>query len=66
MFSDGFADQFGGPLGRKIGTSNFLQLLQQNAHLITEEQNTTISNYFSEWKGNNDQIDDVLVAGIRV
>lgn len=66
MFSDGYADQFGGSLGRKIGTSNLLQLLQQNAHLTTEEQNTTINNYFSEWKGNNDQIDDVLVAGIRV
>ena len=66
IFSDGYADQFGGPTGKKFGARQMRELLQSVAHLPTSEQKEIIISHFDEWKGNHNQLDDVLVIGIRL
>lgn len=66
LFSDGFVDQFGGTHGKKFMTKNFKELLS-NIH--TEPmalQKMTIEQTFSKWQSNREQVDDVLVIGIKV
>jgi serine phosphatase RsbU (regulator of sigma subunit) len=65
LFSDGFADQFGGPLGKKFKYQSFRKMLCSVSHLPMTEQLQKIRNIFNEWKGNNQQLDDVLVLGFR-
>jgi serine phosphatase RsbU (regulator of sigma subunit) len=65
-FTDGFADQFGGPKGKKFKYRQFEELLVANSHLPMEEQREKLDRAFSEWKGNLEQVDDVLVIGIRI
>ncbi|MBP9069828.1 MAG: SpoIIE family protein phosphatase [Bacteroidia bacterium] len=66
MFSDGFADQFGGPRGKKFMLSNMQKLLLSNINQPMDVQKTNISNAFKDWKDSLEQIDDVLVIGIRI
>lgn len=66
IFSDGYADQFGGPKGKKLMYRKFKELLLSIQEKNMEEQNTTINNYFEEWKGDMEQIDDVCVIGVRI
>jgi serine phosphatase RsbU (regulator of sigma subunit) len=75
MSSDGYADQFGGPRGKKFMVKRFQQLLMEIHALPMEEQKVRIENAFDEWKnwtnaeGNTkklEQVDDVLVIGFRV
>lgn len=63
IFSDGFADQFGGPEGSKFKTKPFKRLLQQICSYPMEKQHKLLLDAFLEWKGNLDQVDDVLVIG---
>ncbi len=65
MFSDGFPDQFGGPLGKKFKYRPFKDLLLEVHERPMEEQKRILKMVFDEWKGNLDQIDDVLVMGLR-
>ncbi|MCB0401293.1 MAG: SpoIIE family protein phosphatase [Flavobacteriales bacterium] len=65
-FSDGYADQFGGPNGKKLKYAVFKQLLIDNAHLSMEEQKAILEAYFEEWKGTLEQLDDVCVIGMRI
>lgn len=65
MFSDGYADQFGGEAKRKMMLRHFKKLLVSNNHLIMSEQKEKLSNYFTDWMGHNEQVDDVLVLGYR-
>ena len=65
MFSDGFPDQFGGPDRKKYGRKNMIDLFSCLGDKSMEEQKTTIENTLAEWKGPNDQIDDIVVMGIR-
>ncbi len=66
LFTDGFADQFGGLKGKKLKYKLFKDILMDaSSHKITE-QKEKIHNRFTEWKGNFEQIDDVCVIGIRV
>src|SRR3989339_291457 len=66
MFSDGYADQFGGPAGKKFKYKSFKELLLKNSHLDMEQQKNALENGFIEWIGNLEQIDDVVVIGIRI
>ncbi len=66
MFSDGYADQFGGEKGRKLMTKKFKELLLQNAHLSGSEQQEALNNYFESWRGDTEQIDDVIVTGLKI
>ncbi|MGZ3900889.1 MAG: PP2C family protein-serine/threonine phosphatase, partial [Bacteroidia bacterium] len=66
IFSDGFADQFGGPKGKKFMLANMQKLLLSNLNLEMHEQKEKIARAFSEWKQDLEQIDDILVIGIRI
>jgi ligand-binding sensor domain-containing protein/serine phosphatase RsbU (regulator of sigma subunit) len=65
LFSDGYPDQFGGPMGKKIMTKKFKELLHSLQSLSMSDQGKAIETFFDQWKGKTEQIDDVLVVGIR-
>lgn len=64
--TDGFADQFGGPKGKKFMSKNLRELLITNSQLPMNQQKEAIESVFKNWIGNLEQIDDVTVIGIRV
>ncbi|HLP10738.1 MAG TPA: tetratricopeptide repeat protein [Flavobacteriales bacterium] len=65
-FTDGFADQFGGPKGKKLKYKNLAQLLINNSKHSMTEQSTMLNEEFEKWKGDLEQLDDICVIGIRV
>lgn len=66
LFSDGYADQFGGDKGKKFKYKQLKDNLQINQDLSLSEQCSILENSFTNWKGKLEQVDDVLVIGIRV
>ncbi len=66
MYTDGFADQFGGDKGKKMGNRRFKEILQEIYPLSCQEQRAKISEYFAVWKQGEEQLDDVTVVGIKV
>ena len=66
LFSDGFIDQFGGTKDDKIMTEGFKKILLDIQHLSMKEQEIVLDSTFQEWKGKNNQIDDILVIGVKV
>jgi serine phosphatase RsbU (regulator of sigma subunit) len=64
--SDGYADQFGGPRGRKFMVNNFRHLLVEIHHRPLNIQKEILEARFDEWKGSLDQVDDICVMGIKV
>lgn len=66
MFSDGYADQFGGPENKKFFTKRFEQLLSDIHNEPMEQQKEILKTTLYDWMGNNDQVDDILVIGIRI
>ena len=65
IFSDGYADQFGGPQQKKLLNKNFKALLQNLQDLPMLKQGARIDEFFEDWRKELDQIDDVCVIGIR-
>lgn len=65
LFSDGYADQFGGEKGKKMMLKRFFQLISENHSKPIDEQKEILERFFYEWKGKYDQVDDVLVIGIK-
>ena len=66
MFSDGYADQFGGPKGKKFYKKQFRQLLFDNSQKPMHEQNKILDTVIEEWRGDEPQIDDIVVVGVRL
>ncbi|HIN39523.1 MAG TPA: hypothetical protein EYM84_04550 [Flavobacteriales bacterium] len=73
IFSDGYVDQFGGKRGRKFMAKRFRPLLMKHQHLSMEKQKSIIDKVIEDWKTPKDakntvyeQIDDILVMGVRV
>jgi serine phosphatase RsbU (regulator of sigma subunit) len=66
LFTDGFADQFGGEKGKKFKYSNLQKLLLSKANLELSTLNVELKNAFENWKGNLEQVDDVCIIGIRI
>ena len=66
MFTDGFADQFGGPHGKKFKTTPFIKMLESIQHLTMLQQKKHIESVFDEWSLNVEQVDDVCVVGVRI
>lgn len=66
IFTDGFSDQFGGPDDKKFMYSRFRNLLINIQDLNMTEQKLVLYKEFQNWKGVNEQVDDILVIGIRV
>ena len=66
VFTDGFADQFGGPKGKKFKYNMFKDLLVAAKGKAMEEQKSILYNAFENWKGSLEQVDDLLIIGIRI
>ncbi|MDF1672903.1 MAG: tetratricopeptide repeat protein [Vicingaceae bacterium] len=66
IFSDGYADQFGGEKGKKLKTANFKQLLLSIHKESMDKQKQLIDEAFEKWKGNLEQLDDVCVIGVKI
>lgn len=66
IFTDGYADQFGGERGKKLMTRKFREVLLSIQKETMQQQGTYLKEYFEHWKGKNEQVDDVLVIGIRI
>lgn len=65
-FTDGFADQFGGPRGKKFKYKQLEEVLLSIHQLSMIEQKDILNKKFTSWKGNLDQVDDVLIIGVRI
>jgi serine phosphatase RsbU (regulator of sigma subunit) len=65
-FTDGFADQFGGPKGKKFKYKQLQDILLENHLLPLDEQKEILNKKFEDWKGNLEQVDDVTIIGIKV
>lgn len=66
LFTDGFADQFGGPKGKKFKYKQLSDLLIRHVSHGLSKQSETMNNAFETWKGDLEQVDDVCVIGIRI
>jgi serine phosphatase RsbU (regulator of sigma subunit) len=66
MFTDGFADQFGGPKGKKFKYKQLQELLLKNNNLPMAEQKQLLETTFNSWRGPLEQVDDILIMGVRV
>lgn len=66
IFTDGYADQFGGPKGKKFKYKQFQELLLANYNKPMDEQKIILEKTIISWQGNLEQIDDILVIGIRI
>jgi len=66
IFTDGYADQFGGPKDKKYSTSRFKELLIKNSAEDFATQEKNIRQEHMDWKGENEQIDDILVIGFTI
>ena len=65
IFSDGYSDQFGGPNGKKFKANNLKQLLINSQHKSMSEQYQVLNETIESWRGNHEQVDDILIIGTR-
>jgi ligand-binding sensor domain-containing protein len=66
MFTDGYTDQFGGPSGKKLKMTRLQNILNDIYDRDMDEQHRVIKENFDLWKGNDKQIDDVLMIGVKL
>lgn len=66
LFSDGFPDQFGGDTGKKYSTKRFKEFLFGIQEKSMEEQRELLNQEIERWRGKIDQIDDIIILGIRI
>ena len=66
IFSDGYADQFGGPNGKKFMANHFRDLLMQVHNEPIDKQKEVLNKTIEEWRGPLDQVDDILVIGLKI
>jgi len=66
LYTDGYADQFGGTKGKKFMYKNLHELLLSSHDLTFHDQKNILSEKFDLWKGSHEQVDDVCVIGIKI
>jgi ligand-binding sensor domain-containing protein/serine phosphatase RsbU (regulator of sigma subunit) len=66
LFSDGLPDQFGGKDGKKLKIARLKKFIEQISMMPMEEQKEAMEKFFLDWKGTYDQVDDVLLMGVKV
>ena len=66
LATDGFVDQFGGPRGKKFMRRRFRELLVETSSLPVQEHEAHLRARFEDWRGDEEQVDDVLVVSMRV
>ena len=65
IFTDGYPDQFGGKRNKKFMMKNFKKLLLSIQDKTMNEQKDILETAMAEWKGSTEQVDDILVMGLR-
>lgn len=66
LFTDGYADQFGGEKNKKFMTKRFKHILTGNKGFDMSKTKKIVELNFTNWKGKNDQVDDICVVGVRI
>jgi len=66
LFTDGYADQFGGENGKKLKYKPFKELLLTISRYPVQEQSAFLNKHFAEWKGEYEQVDDVCIIGVKI
>ena len=66
IYSDGYQDQFGGSLGRKLMAKPFREILTENSDKPFDWQEKHLRKTFIEWRGDHIQMDDTTVIGIKL
>jgi serine phosphatase RsbU (regulator of sigma subunit) len=66
LFTDGFADQFGGPGGKKFKYRKLIALLESLSKMTIGEQGKALDGAFEDWRGDIEQVDDVCIIGVEV
>ena len=66
LCTDGYADTFNGETGKKMNTKRFKEILVEIQPLSIHEQERYLANFLEKWKGEEEQVDDILVIGIRL
>jgi len=66
MFTDGLPDQFGGTEGKKMKINRLRAIIEKIHHLPVNEQETALAKFYNEWKGDYEQVDDILFMGVKV
>ena len=65
IFSDGYPDQFGGPKSKKLMSKHFIELIRKSSDKKMSDQFEILNEAFESWKGNIEQLDDVVVIGVK-
>jgi serine phosphatase RsbU (regulator of sigma subunit) len=66
LFTDGYADQFGGPKGKKFKYKQLAEILIEFSGRPLQEQKEILNTKFEQWKGDLEQVDDVCVIGVKI
>jgi len=66
LFSDGYADQFGGSKDKKFTYHKFKTTLISNSHLPMKKQYEVLIDEFNKWKKNTEQTDDICIIGVKI
>jgi serine phosphatase RsbU (regulator of sigma subunit) len=66
LFTDGLPDQFGGPDGKKMKIARLKSLIEEIFPLEIRDQEEALTKFFLEWKGDYEQVDDILFMGVKV
>lgn len=66
LFSDGYADQFGGPNGKKFKTKLLKSMLLTNVNLSVSEQYNKVVATHNQWRGEQEQVDDICLIGVKI
>ncbi|MBA3682359.1 MAG: tetratricopeptide repeat protein [Bacteroidetes bacterium] len=66
LMTDGYADQFGGPKGKKFKYKNLELLLTEHCALTLPDQKNNLSAIFDSWRSGHEQVDDVTILGIQI
>jgi tetratricopeptide (TPR) repeat protein len=66
LFTDGYADQFGGDKGKKFKYKNLKKVLLENAERPMKEQKQVLETLLKTWQGSMEQVDDILIIGIKI
>jgi serine phosphatase RsbU (regulator of sigma subunit) len=66
MFTDGLPDQFGGTEGKKMKIGRLRAFIEEIHHLPVNEQETALAKFYNDWKGDYEQVDDILFMGVKV